>query len=66
MIRNGLLTSANIQDLTVAAALIPSEAGTVYADRGYHSRGLREHLQAPGSGDGVIRRGQRTEPLSPR
>ena len=27
LIRNGLLTSANIQDVTVAAALIPSEAG---------------------------------------
>jgi IS5 family transposase len=63
LIRNGLLTSANIQDVSVAPALIPSEAGTVYADRGYHSKGLREHLQARGFGDGVMRRGQRTKPL---
>lgn len=64
LIRNGLLTSANIQDVSVAPALIPAEAGTVYADRGYHSRGLREHLQARGFGDGVMRRGQRTKPLA--
>lgn len=65
LIRNGLLTSANIQDVTVAPALIPPEAGTVYADRGYHSKGLREHLHARGFGDGVMRRGQRTKPLPP-
>jgi IS5 family transposase len=64
LIRNGLLTSANIQDVSVAPALIPAEAGTVYADRGYHSKGLREHLQARGFGDGIMRRGQRTKPLA--
>lgn len=63
LIRNGLLTSANIQDVSVATALIPTEAGTVYADRGYHSKGLRDHLQARGFGDGVMRRGQRDKPL---
>src|SRR3982074_515137 len=36
LIRNGLLTSANIQDVSVATVLIPKEAGMVYADRGYH------------------------------
>jgi IS5 family transposase len=65
LIRNGLLTPANIQDVSMAAALIPSEAGTVYADRGYHSRALREHLQAQGFGDSVMRRGQRAKPLTP-
>ena len=65
LIRNGLLTSANIQDVSVAPALIPSEAGMVYADRGYHSKGLRAHLQACGFGDGVMRRAQRAKPLTP-
>jgi IS5 family transposase len=65
LIRRGLLTSANIQDVSVAPALIPPEAGTVYADRGYHSKALRTHLQAKGFGDGVMRRGQRTKPLTP-
>jgi IS5 family transposase len=65
LIRNGLLTSANIQDVSMATSLIPAEAGTVYADRGYHSRALREHLHAHGFGDGVMRRGQRLKPLTP-
>jgi IS5 family transposase len=65
LIRNGLLTSANIQDVSVAPALIPADAGTVYGDRGYHSKGLRDHLQAHGFGDGLMRRGQRGKPLSP-
>lgn len=65
LVRNGLLTSANIQDVSVATDLIPAEAGTVYADRGYHSKALRDHLQAQGFGDGVMRRRLRTKPLSP-
>jgi IS5 family transposase len=65
LIRNGLLTSANIQDVSVATALIPPDAGIVYADRGYHSKGLRAHLQAQGFGDGVMRRSQKGKPLLP-
>jgi len=65
LIRNGLLTSANVQDVSMATTLIPPEAGTVYADRGYHSKALREHLQARGFGDGVMRRNQRLKPLTP-
>ena len=65
LVRNGLLTSANIQDVSVATELIPDEAGTVYADRGYHSKALRDHLQARGFGDGVMRRSQRAKPLTP-
>ena len=64
LVRNGLLTSANVQDVSVAADLIPAEAGTVYADRGYHSKALRDQLQARGFGDGIMRRGQRAKPLS--
>jgi IS5 family transposase len=65
LIRNGLLTSANIQDVSVATALLPTEAGTVYADRGYHSKALRDHLQARGFGDGVMRRAHKGKPLTP-
>lgn len=65
LIRNGLLTAANIQDVSAAIALIPAAAGTVYADRGYHSKALRDHLQARGFGDGIMRRGQRGKPLTP-
>jgi transposase, IS5 family len=64
LIRKGLLTSANMQDVSMAAALIPPEAGMVYADRGYHSAKLRAHLQASGFGDGIMRRAQRHKPLA--
>jgi transposase, IS5 family len=64
LIRNALLTSANMQDVSMAAALIPPDAGMVYADRGYHSAKLRAHLQANGFGDGIMRRAQRYRPLS--
>jgi transposase, IS5 family len=64
LIRNGLLTPANVQDVSMASKLIPSEAGKVFADRGYHSRALREHLQARGFEDGIMRRSQRGKPLS--
>lgn len=65
LIRNGLLTSANIQDVSVAPALIPAEAGTVYADRGYSSRALRAHLQARGFADGIMQRARKGKPLLP-
>lgn len=65
LVRNALLTPANIQDVSMATTLIPAEAGTVYADRGYHSKALRDHLQARGCGDGVMRRAQRFKPLTP-
>ena len=65
LIRKGMLTSANIQDVSVATAVMPSEAGTVYADRAYHSKAVLAHLEAQGFGDGVMRRGQRGKPLAP-
>jgi IS5 family transposase len=64
LIRNGLLTSANMQDVSMAVALIPPDAGMVYADRGYHSAKLRAHLHANGFGDGIMRRAQRQKPLA--
>lgn len=64
LIRNGLLTSANMQDVSMGIPLIPSDAGIVYADRGYHSARLRAYLHANGFGDGIMRRGQRHKPLS--
>jgi transposase, IS5 family len=64
LIRNGLLTSANIQDVSVAPVLIPSQAGIIYADRGYHSKGLRDHIKARGFSDGIMRKGQRGKPLT--
>lgn len=66
LIRKGMLTSANIQDVSVATAILPSQAGTVYADRAYHSKAVLAYLEEQGFGDGVMRRGQRGKPLPPQ
>lgn len=50
------LTPANIQEVEVAPDLLVGAAGTVYADRGYDSEGLREVLAERGLGDGLMRR----------
>jgi IS5 family transposase len=65
LVRKGLLSSANIQDVSLATALIPGDGGTVYADRAYDSNGVRNYLQAKGLLDGLMRRGQKGKPLSP-
>lgn len=57
------LTSANVQEVTVAPALLP-DAGAVYADRGYDSAALHAEIGARGLGDGIMRRGRRNQPLS--
>jgi transposase, IS5 family len=59
------LSSANVQDVTVASDLVPSDGGTVYADRAYDSAEFRAGLVARGCGDGVMRRARRTQPLAP-
>ena len=56
LVRNWLLTPANIQEVSVACELVPEQAGTVYGDRGYDSVGFRSHLAACGYGDGVMQR----------
>lgn len=65
LVRECLLTPANIQEVSVAAALVPEQAGTVYGDRGYDSAQFRSHLAEHGCGDGVMRRARAKHPLSP-
>lgn len=65
LIRHLLLTAANVQDVSVAAALLPTQAGTVYGDRAYDSAGLRGALAEQGCGDGLMRRARKGHPLSP-
>lgn len=64
LIRSVLLTSANVQDVSVAGALLPEEAGTVYGDRAYDSTALRANLAAQGFADGLMRRARKGQPLS--
>ncbi len=65
LIRNGLLTPANIQEVSVAPDLVPAAAGMVYADRAYDSGKLRAYLRARGFGDGLMRRARKGKPLVP-
>lgn len=64
LVRALATTPANVQEIDVAAAIVPDDAGTVYADRGYDARRLRDHLAARGLGCGIMRRGQKGRPLS--
>jgi IS5 family transposase len=65
IVREAKLTSANIQDISVAAELVQGDEAEVLADRGYDARSLHDHLAARGIEDGVMRRGQRGKPLGP-
>lgn len=64
IIRTCQVTPANVQEVSVAASLLPHAAGTVYGDRGYDSASLRQEIARRGLGDGLMRRGRRLRPLS--
>jgi IS5 family transposase len=64
LVRAIAMTPANVQDVTMAAALLPREAGVVYADRGYASETLRAELARRGHGDGIMRKSQPNRPLT--
>jgi IS5 family transposase len=63
LVRDMKVTPANVQDVSVAPQLLEQAAGTVYADRGYDSDGLRAALSRRGLGDGLMRR-RRGQPLT--
>jgi IS5 family transposase len=63
LVRDMKVTPANVQDVSVAPQLLEQAAGTVYADRGYDSDGLRAALMRRGLGDGLMRR-RRGQPLT--
>lgn len=65
LVRSQVLTPANVQEVTQAQALIAGDEAEVLADRGYDARALHAHLEQRGIADGVMRRGYRTQPLSP-
>lgn len=63
LVRALATTPANVQEIDVASAIVPDDAGTVYADRGYDARRLRDDLAARGLGCGIMRRGRKGQPL---
>lgn len=62
LVRAAILTPANIQEIDEATALVRGDERTVFADRGYDSRRLHDHLAAQGIANGVMRRGARADP----
>ena len=66
LVRTWRLTPANIQEVTMAPALLGDAAGTVYADRGYDAESLHTALAARRLGNGIMRRGRTNRPLSPQ
>jgi transposase, IS5 family len=63
LVRALITTPANVQEIAVASQLVPDDAGTVYADRGYDAGHFRDALAARGLGCGVMRRARKNKPL---
>jgi transposase, IS5 family len=57
-----VMTPANVQEIDLAATLIQGEEIKVYADRGFDSKRLHDHLAKRGIGNGVMRRGAQKDP----
>lgn len=64
LVRAAELTSANVQEIDIAGALVRGDEGCVYADRGYDSRRLHDRLAHLGIANGVMRRNARHRPLA--
>lgn len=63
LVRRLVVTPANVQDVSAAPLVLPDAAGSVHADRGYDSKGLRAHIVGRGFGDAIMRKGQKNRPL---
>jgi transposase, IS5 family len=55
LVRQAILTPANVSDKTPFLALVQGDERMVYADRGYESRWYRDRLAEQGIADGVMR-----------
>ena len=59
IIRNAILTPANVNESVVADDLICGDEGTVYGDKGYSNTARRQRLEREGIRDGIMRRNNR-------
>ena len=55
LVRAAVMTPANVQEIDLAATLVQGDEIKVYADRGYDSKRLHDHLAGRGIGNGVMR-----------
>jgi transposase, IS5 family len=63
IIRNAILTPANVNESVVADALICGDEDTVYADKAYSNAARRQRLEHSGIRDGIMRRSNRWHKL---
>jgi len=64
IVRDAILTPANVHDSQVADDLIQFDEQAVYADKAYDSEARRQLLKAHGIGDGILHKGRRNRPLT--
>jgi IS5 family transposase len=55
LVRQAILTPANVSDKTPFLALVQGDEQAVYADKGYHGWWYRQELARRGIGDGIMR-----------
>jgi IS5 family transposase len=55
LVRQVILTPANVSDKTPFLALVQGDEQAVYADKGYHGWWYRQELARRGIGDGIMR-----------
>jgi len=65
IIRDAILTSADLHDSQPAASLIQGDEKAVYGDKAYASEALRTKLAAAGIDDRVMYKASRNKPLKP-
>ena len=55
LVRQAILTPANVSDKTPAVNLVQGDEGTLYADKGYDSGWIRLRLHQRGIADGIMK-----------
>lgn len=63
LIRDAILTGADLHDSVVGPSLVQGDEAAVYADKAYDSRAFREALAAAGIEDRIMHRARRNTPL---
>jgi IS5 family transposase len=66
LVRDALLTPANVNETVVADDLIQGDEGAVYADKAYDSHARSELLKKLGIKNRIQRRGNKHHPMAPR
>jgi len=63
IIRDAILTSADLHDSLVGSSLVQGDEEAIYADKAYDSQKFRDALAEAGIKDGVMHKARRNTPL---